>query len=75
MLLVPSEEGGMIARLKEKGVVVERIKVKESKVGSIENQLQNLAFQDPEVKYLGQKVRFAPISLHLAPYLCSSIVH
>ena len=69
MLLVPSEEEGMIARLREKGVGVERIKVKESKVGSIENQLQNLAFQDPEVKYLDRKVRFAPISL--APSLCS----
>lgn len=58
MVLVPSEdsEEGMVQRMKERGVVLEKIKVKESKVGSIENQLQNLAFKDPEIKYLGQKV-------------------
>ena len=58
MMLVPSEEEGMVQRMKERGVTLEKIKVKESKVGSIENQLQNLAFKDPEIKYLGQKVDF-----------------
>ena len=56
LMLLPSEEQGMVHRMKERGVVVEKIKVKQSKVGSIENQLQNLAFKDPEIKYLGQKV-------------------
>lgn len=58
MVLMPSEEEGMLHRMKERGVVLGKIKVKESKVGSIENQLQNLAFKDPEIKYLGQKVGF-----------------
>ena len=56
MLLLPSEEEGMVRRMKERGIALEKIKVKESKVGSIENHLQNLAFKDPEIKYLGQKV-------------------
>jgi ATP-dependent RNA helicase DDX10/DBP4 len=42
---------------------VQRIKVKMSKVPAIENQLQNLCFQDPEIKYLGQRVRVAFFSL------------
>ncbi|KAJ7730205.1 hypothetical protein B0H14DRAFT_3899306 [Mycena olivaceomarginata] len=57
MFLLPSEEEGMKAALARKGVEVQRIKAKMSKVQSTENQLQNLCFQDPEIKYLGQGVR------------------
>jgi ATP-dependent RNA helicase DDX10/DBP4 len=56
MFLVPSEEEGMMAALAKKGIEVQKIKAKTSKTQNIENQLQNLAFQDPEIKYLGQRV-------------------
>jgi ATP-dependent RNA helicase DDX10/DBP4 len=56
LFLMPSEEEGMQAALARKGIEVQKIKAKMSKVQSIENQLQNLAFQDPELKYLGQRV-------------------
>lgn len=46
----------MLKALEKKGVKVAKIKIKESKTQSIENQLQNLAFQEPEIKYLGQRV-------------------
>ncbi|TDL27948.1 DEAD-domain-containing protein [Rickenella mellea] len=55
LFLLPSEEEGMKARLEAKGLSVAKIKVKESKTQNIEKQLQNLAFQDPEIKYLGQR--------------------
>ena len=45
--------------LEKKGIEVSKIKIKESKTHSIENQLQNLAFKDPEIKYLGQRVCIA----------------
>ena len=57
LFLMSSEEEGMQAVLEKKGLKVEKIKIKASKTQSIENQLQRLAFQDPEIKYLGQRVR------------------
>ncbi|KAI0767518.1 DEAD-domain-containing protein [Fomes fomentarius] len=55
LLLMPSEEEGMIAALKKKNIMIEKIKIKASKTQGIGNQLQKLAFQDPEIKYLGQR--------------------
>ncbi|KAH8102132.1 P-loop containing nucleoside triphosphate hydrolase protein [Cristinia sonorae] len=55
LLLLPSEEEGMMQALAKKHVEVQKIKIKTSKTQSIENQLQNLAFQEPEIKYLGQR--------------------
>ncbi|KAF8557492.1 DEAD-domain-containing protein [Imleria badia] len=55
LLLLPSEEEGMLAALGKKGVKIENIKIRASKTQSIQNQLQNLAFQEPEIKYLGQR--------------------
>jgi len=55
LFLMPSEEG-MKAALANKGLNVEMIKIRVSKTIGIENQLQNLAFKDPEMKYLGQRV-------------------
>lgn len=46
----------MVKALGEKKVVVNKIKIKESKTTSIQSQLQSFAFQDPELKYLGQRV-------------------
>ena len=56
---MPSEEEGMVAALKKKNVEIQKIKIKASKTQEIANQLQKLAFQDPEIKYLGQRVSSA----------------
>lgn len=58
LFLLPSEEEGMIKALTAKGVQIEKIKPKQSKIASITQQLQNFAFKDPEIKYLGQRVCF-----------------
>ncbi|KFY68072.1 hypothetical protein V497_00012 [Pseudogymnoascus sp. VKM F-4516 (FW-969)] len=55
MFLDPTEEEGMLARLKHKKVPIEKIKVRANKQQSIQKQLQVMCFQDPELKYLGQK--------------------
>ncbi|KAL4813414.1 ATP-dependent RNA helicase dbp4 [Aspergillus spinulosporus] len=55
LFLDPSEEKGMLRRLEQKKVMVERINVRANKQQSIKNQLQNMCFKDPELKYLGQK--------------------
>jgi ATP-dependent RNA helicase DDX10/DBP4 len=56
LFLMPSEEEGMLGALGTKNIQINKIKIKASKQQSIENQLQNLAFQDSEIKYLGQRV-------------------
>lgn len=71
LLLTPSEEEGMVAALKKKNIDIQKIKIKASKTQSISNQLQNLAFQDPEIKYLGQRVRYVVSAL----YSCTSHNH
>ena len=58
LFLLPSEEEGMKAALQLKGIEVSKIKNRPSKTQNIQNQLQNLCFQDPEIKYLGQRVWF-----------------
>lgn len=55
LFLDPSEEEGMLTRLAEKKVPVERINIRQAKQKSIKDQLQHMLFQDPEIKYLGQK--------------------
>lgn len=60
LFLLPSEEEGMLAALKKKSLEVAKIKIRTSRTNSIDNQLQNLAFQDPEIKYLGQRVSLFP---------------
>ncbi|RDB30847.1 ATP-dependent RNA helicase dbp4 [Hypsizygus marmoreus] len=55
LFLVPSEEEGMKVALEKKHIEIQKIKIRPSKTQSIENQLQSLAFQDPEIKYLGQR--------------------
>ena len=56
LFLAPSEEGGMMSALRRKGIEVARIKNRPSKTLDVQNQLQSLAFQDPEIKYLGKRV-------------------
>ncbi|KAJ5584845.1 ATP-dependent RNA helicase dbp4 [Penicillium hispanicum] len=55
LFLDPSEEKGMLKRLEQKKIPIERINIKANKQQSIKNQLQNMCFKDPELKYLGQK--------------------
>jgi ATP-dependent RNA helicase DDX10/DBP4 len=55
LFLDPNEEKGMLSRLEQKKVPIEKINIKASKQSSIKNQLQNMCFKDPELKYLGQK--------------------
>lgn len=55
LFLDPSEEQGMLKRLEQKKVPIEKINIKANKQQSIKHQLQNMCFKDPELKYLGQK--------------------
>ena len=56
LFLDPSEEDGMLKALEKKKVAVEKINVRQKKMqNTIKNQLQNMCFKDPELKYLGQK--------------------
>ncbi|KAF4256775.1 ATP-dependent RNA helicase dbp4 [Aspergillus fumigatus] len=55
LFLDPSEEEGMLKRLEQKKVPIEKINIKANKQQSIKDQLQNMCFKDPELKYLGQK--------------------
>ncbi|KIL68387.1 hypothetical protein M378DRAFT_21908 [Amanita muscaria Koide BX008] len=55
LILLPSEEEGMQVALQRKGINIQKIKIRPSKTQSIQNQLQKLCFQDPEIKYLGQR--------------------
>ena len=66
LFLEPSEEEGMLKRLEQKRVTVEKINVRQKKQQSIQNQLQNMCFKDPELKYLGQKAFVSYVrSVHL----------
>ncbi|KAL6719398.1 ATP-dependent RNA helicase dbp4 [Lecanora helva] len=55
LFLEPTEEEAMLARLEQKRVSIEKINVRQKKQQSIKNQLQNMCFKDPELKYLCQK--------------------
>lgn len=55
LFLDPSEEEGMLKRLEHKKVPIQMTKPRTKKQQSIKAQLQNMCFQDPELKYLGQK--------------------
>jgi ATP-dependent RNA helicase DDX10/DBP4 len=66
LFMDPSEEEGMLERLEAKKVPIERINVREKKQASIKNQLQSMSFQDPQLKYLGQKAFASYVrSLHV----------
>lgn len=66
LFLEPSEEEGMLKRLEQKKVKVEKINVRQKKQQSIKNQMQNMCFKDPELKYLGQKAFVSYVrSIHI----------
>ncbi|KAM4058908.1 DEAD/DEAH box helicase [Hirsutella rhossiliensis] len=55
LFLDPSEETGMIRKLQQKKIPIQKVHVKEKKKRDIKDQLQNMCFQNPDLKYLGQK--------------------
>ena len=55
LFLDPSEEDGMVKKLEQKKITVQKVNVKEKKKRSIKKDLQNMCFQNPDLKYLGQK--------------------
>lgn len=66
LFLDPSEEEGMLKRLEAKKIPIERINVKSKKQQSVKNQLQNMCFQDAQLKYLGQKAFISYVkSIHV----------
>ncbi|RUP49761.1 hypothetical protein BC936DRAFT_141543 [Jimgerdemannia flammicorona] len=67
LFLLPSEEEKMLELLKTKKIPVEKIKVRQSKQQNVQKQLQSLCFQDPEIKYLGQKKDKSVFKVHELP--------
>ena len=66
LFLEPTEEHGMLELLERKKVPIERINVRQKKQQSIKDQLQNMCFKDPELKYLGQKAFVSYVrSIHI----------
>lgn len=55
LFLDPSEEEGMLKRLKQKKIPIEKINIKDSMKKSIRNQVQSMCFKQPNIKYLAQK--------------------
>ncbi|KAK7416934.1 ATP-dependent RNA helicase dbp4 [Neonectria magnoliae] len=55
IFLDPNEEAGMLKRLEQKKIPIQKVNVKEKKKKSIKDQLQSMCFQNPDLKYLGQK--------------------
>ncbi|KAI1453371.1 DEAD-domain-containing protein [Annulohypoxylon moriforme] len=55
LFLDPSEEEGMLKRLEQRKVPIHKVNVREKKKQSIQNQIQDMCFKNPDLKYLGQK--------------------
>jgi ATP-dependent RNA helicase DDX10/DBP4 len=55
LFLDPSEEPGMLKKLEQKKIPIQKVNVKEKKKRNIKDQLQSMCFQNPDLKYLGQK--------------------
>jgi len=55
LFLCPSEEEGMLKRLSNKKIPIEKINVRQAKKQSIKPQLTGFCFKDPQIKFLGQK--------------------
>lgn len=55
LFLDPSEEVGMLKKLEAKKIPIQKVNIKEKKKKNIKDQLQSMCFQNPDLKYLGQK--------------------
>ncbi|OBS20820.1 hypothetical protein FPOA_07161 [Fusarium poae] len=66
IFLDPNEEPGMLKKLEQKKIPIQKVNVKEKKKKSIKDQLQSMCFQNPDLKYLGQKAFMSYVrSVHL----------
>lgn len=66
LLLLPSEEEGMLKKWETRGIVVTKVKPNESKKQSIQTQIQAQMFKFPELKFLGQRAFISYVrSVHL----------
>lgn len=66
MMLLPSEEEGMLKRLESNKIEVKIMNIKQKNKKSIKPQLQSLCFKDPQMKNLGQR---AFISYYRSVYI------
>lgn len=55
LFLDPSEEKGMLQRLKQKKIPIDKMHVRTNKQKTIKPQIQQMCFKEAEVKYLAQK--------------------
>ncbi|KAJ2745773.1 ATP-dependent RNA helicase dbp4 [Coemansia sp. BCRC 34301] len=55
LLLTPGEAPAMSKLLEAKNIPIKEISAKSNKVMTVAKQLQHFCFQDPEIKYLGQR--------------------
>ncbi|KAK6212710.1 ATP-dependent RNA helicase dbp4 [Pestalotiopsis sp. IQ-011] len=55
LFLDPSEEEGMLKRLEQKKVPIQKVNVRDKKKQQITNSIQDMCFHNPDLKYLGQK--------------------
>ncbi|ORX47726.1 DEAD-domain-containing protein [Hesseltinella vesiculosa] len=55
LMLLPTEKDGMLQELANKKVPIDEIKIRANKQQTIQTKLQSFCFQDPEIKYLGQR--------------------
>lgn len=60
LFLLPSEEQGMNIELEKKGIVVKKVKINNEKLSEtkVSKSLAAYCSQDPELKYLAQKVNY-----------------
>lgn len=66
LMLLPSEEEGMLKRLESNKIEVKIMNIKQKSKKSIRPQLQSLCFKDPQMKNLGQR---AFISYYRSVYI------
>lgn len=66
LMLLPSEEEGMLKRLESNKIEVKIMNIKQKNKKSIRPQLQSLCFKDPQMKNLGQR---AFISYYRSVYI------
>ncbi|KAI1335808.1 DEAD-domain-containing protein [Xylariaceae sp. FL0016] len=55
LFLDPSEEVGMLRRLEQRKVPIQRVNIKERKKTHVKDAIQDMVFKDASLKYLGQK--------------------
>ncbi|KAI0016864.1 DEAD-domain-containing protein [Xylariomycetidae sp. FL0641] len=66
LFLDPSEEEGMLKRLEQRKVPIQRVNVRERKKQDVSNAIQSMVFKNRDLKYLAQKAFVSYVrSVHL----------